>query len=229
MKAAALAVLLLLAAPFDDINFTASSVNVAEPGIPVKIKILRWSTEDEVRPIVTALSAPPAQPSEVARANAGSPPGAARGRGAAAGGRGRGRGGPALAPLSPIAAFTAALGRAPTLGYIWTNDITGYAIKYAWHAPLQGGTDRIVLVSDRRLGAYTNAWKPLAAEASAKAADTDYTFTLIELRAGPKGSLEGKTSLTSKIVVDTEEKTVALENYSATTTTLETAKTAKTR
>jgi hypothetical protein len=70
-----------------------------------------------------------------------------------------------------------------------------------------------VLVSDRRLGAYTNSWKPLAAEASAKVADTDYTFTLIELRAGPKGSLEGKTSLTNKIVVDTDAKTVALENY----------------
>ena len=89
MKAAALAALLLLAAAPGEISYTASSVNVAEPGIPVKIEILRWSTEDEVRPIVTALAAPPAQPSEVARATAGSPPGAARGRGAAAGGRGR--------------------------------------------------------------------------------------------------------------------------------------------
>src|SRR5205085_683526 len=113
------------------------SVNVAEPGIPVKIKILRWSTEDETRPIITALAAPPAQPSDASR---GAPAGAARGRGAAAAGRGRGRGGPALAPLSPIAAFTAALGRAPTVGYVWTNDITGYSIKYAWHMPLPDGT-----------------------------------------------------------------------------------------
>jgi hypothetical protein len=220
MKAIALAALLLLAAPSDDISFTASSVNVAEPGIPVKIKILRWSTEDEVRPIVTALAAPPAQPSDVARANAaagrtGLPAGAARGRGGAAAGRGRGRGGPPLAPLSPIAAFTAALGRAPTLGYIWTNEITGYAIKYAWHAPLPDGTDRIILASDRRLGAYTTAWK-----ATAGAPDTDYTFTLIELRAGPKGLVEGKTSLTAKIIVDAEARTVALDNYPAMPTTL---------
>src|SRR5438874_9692925 len=117
MKAALVAVLLLAAAPSDDINFTARSVNVAEPGTPVKIKILRWSTEDETRPIITALAAPPAQPSDASR---GAPAGAARGRGAAAAGRGRGRGGPALAPLSPIAAFTAALGRAPTVGYVWT-------------------------------------------------------------------------------------------------------------
>jgi hypothetical protein len=201
-----LALLLVAAAPAGDITYTASSVNVAEPGIPVKIKILRWSTEDEVRPIVTALAAPPAQPSDVARANA-----AAAGRGRA--GRGRGRGGPAPAPLSPIAAFTAALGRAPTLGYIWTNEITGYAIKYAWHAPLADGIDRIILASDRRLGAYTGAWKTTAA-------DTDYTFTLIELRAGPKGLVEGKTSLTNKIVVDSEAKTVVLENYAAAPTML---------
>jgi hypothetical protein len=248
MRVAAIALALLVAAnlaaaPSDEIDFTANSVNVAEPGTRVKIKILRWSTEDETRPIVTALAAPPAQPSEVARANAaaGSPPGAARGRGAAAGGRGaaaagrgRGRGGPAVAPLSPIAAFTAALARAPTVGYIWTSDITGYSIKYAWHAPLPDGTDRIILASDRRLGAYTNAWKPLAAEASAKGAaaqtpETDYAFTLIELRVGQKGLIEGKTSLTNKVVVDADAKTVTIENYSAASTSLEPVKTTKPR
>jgi hypothetical protein len=203
MKAAlAFAALLLVSAPPEDITYTLKSVNVAEPGVPVKIKILRWSTEDETRPIVTALAAPPAQPSEVARANA-----AAAGRGRGAAGRGRGRGAPA-APLTPIAAFTASLGRVPTVGYIWTNDITGYSIKYARHMPLTDGTERVILVSDRRLGAYSNAWKT-------RAPDTDYTFTLIELRVGPKGVVEGKTSLASKIVVDADAKTVALDNYAS--------------
>jgi hypothetical protein len=110
--------------------------------------------------------------------------------------------------VSPIEAFTAALGRAPTLGYIWTSDITGYAIKYAWHATLPDGTDRIILASDRRLGAYTNAWKT-----TAQAPETDYAFTLIELRTGPKGTLEGRTSLTSKIAIDNDAKTVALESW----------------
>jgi len=205
--------LLLAAAPSDGITFTAQSVNVEQAGTPVKITILRWSTEDETRPIVTALAAPPQQPSEPARANA-----AAAGRGrAGAAGRGRGRGGPAAAPLSPIAAFTAALNRVPTVGYLWTNDITGYSIKYAWHSALPDGTDRIVLVSDRRLGAYTNAWK-------SKAPDTDYTFTLIELHAGPKGLIEGKTSLANKVAVDSEAKTVALENYPAAMTALSPAR-----
>jgi hypothetical protein len=206
MKGLAVAALLLLAAPADEITFSAASVNVAEPGTPVKIKILRWSTEAETRPIVTALAAPPAQPSEAARANA-----AAAGRGRAGAGRGRGRGGPALAPLSPIAAFTAALRRTPTLGYIWTNDVTGYSIKYAWHATLPDGTERIILASDRRLGAYTDAWKP--ATPATPSPETDYAFTLLELRVGPKGAIEGKTSLTNTIAVDDEAKTVALENY----------------
>ena len=208
MRALALSALLLLAAPSDEITFTAQSVNVEQPGTPVKITILRWSTEDETRPIVTALAAPPAQPSQVARDNA-----AAAGRGRAGAGRGRGRGGAAAPPLSPIAAFTAALNRVPTVGYLWTNDITGYSIKYAWHSPLPDGTERIVLVSDRRLGAYANAWKTPAPE-------TDYAFTLIELRAGPKGLIEGKTSLANKIAVDGEAKTVALENYTAAAPTL---------
>jgi hypothetical protein len=222
MKAAALALLLLLAAaPSDEVTITATSVNVAQPGTPVKIRILRWSTDQERAPLLTSLN--PAPPQSAGDARAGVPAGAARGRGAA--GRGRGRGAAAGTPLTPIAAFTAALGRGPTIGYIWTNDITGYAIKYAWHSPLPDGTDRIVIASDRRLGAYTDAWKPQAVEASAKAAasaaqETDYSFTLIELRVGPKGQVEGKTSLTNKIVVDAEAKAVALENYAAAAATL---------
>jgi hypothetical protein len=211
VKPAAALVALLLAAPSEGVNFTATSVNVAEPGTPVKISISRWSTDDERAPIVAALSPRPAPSAGAARnPEAAAAGAAARGRGALAGrGRGRGRGGPA-APVSPIEAFTAAIGRAPTLGYIWTSDITGYAIKYAWHATLPDGTDRIILASDRRLGAYTNAWKP-----AAQAPETDYAFTLIELRPGPKGTLEGRTSLTSQIAIDNDAKTVALESWGA--------------
>ncbi len=221
MKAVALLALLLAAAPSDGINFTATSVNVAEPGVPVKISISRWSTDDERAPVVAALSPRPAPPGDAAAAPpSGAPAGVARGRGAAAAGRGRGRGrgGPA-APVSPIEAFTAALGRAPTLGYIWTSDITGYAVKYAWHATLPDGTDRIILASDRRLGAYTNTWKT-----AAQAPETDYAFTLIELRAGPKGTLEGRTSLTSKIAIDNDAKTVALESWGTGQSILQIAK-----
>lgn len=207
MKIAAFALALLLAgASSDEVDLTATSVNVMQPGTAVKIRILRWSTDEERAPIMAALNPAPAP------GPARNPDAAPTGRGRA--GRGRGRGGPA-APLSPIAAFTAALGRAQTIGYIWTNDITGYSIKYAWRSKLPDGAERVVLASDRRLGAYTGEWK-----AAAPAQETDYTFTLIELRVGPGGTLEGKTSLTQKIVVDGEAKSVALDNYAAGMVTL---------
>jgi hypothetical protein len=37
---------------------------------------------------------------------------------------------------------------------------------------------------------------------------------------GPKGLLEGKTSLASRIGVDADAKTVALENYAGASTTI---------
>ena len=107
--------------------------------------------------------------------------------------------------------MTAAIARAPTLGYIWTNDVTGYSIKYAYHAALPDGGERIILATDRRLGAYTTGWKPVAATPV-----TDYEFTLIEIRLDAKGLGEGKTSLTAKVVLDSEARTVALENSAAT-------------
>jgi len=212
MKAAAAVLILGLAASLGAqatspaAELTATSANVSGPGTPVKIRILRWSTDEERAPVVAALTPAPARgvPADAAR---GPNTPAAGGRGAAGRGRGRGRGGPA-APLSPIAALTAAIGRAPTIGYIWTTDVTGYSIKYAWHTPLPDGGDRIVLATDRRLGAYSPAWT-----LPAGAAPTDYEFTLIELRLGTKGIGEGKASLTAKVAVDGDAKTVALENY----------------
>jgi hypothetical protein len=150
-------------------------------------------------------------------AGAGANPPAAAGRGGAGRGRGRGGRGDASAPPKPIAALTAAIAKAPTLGYIWTNDVTGYSIKYAYHAALPDGGERIVLATDRRLGAYSPGWRPVAAP-------TDYEFTLLEIHLNAKGLGEGKTSLTTKVIVDDNAqgaqgapgaKTVALDNYAA--------------
>jgi hypothetical protein len=114
--------------------------------------------------------------------------------------------------------LTAAIGKAPTIGYVWTSGITGYSIKYAYHAPLPDGGERIVLATDRRLGAYLPAWTPAPAstagpEASSTPAATDYEFTLIEMRMNAKGSGEGKTSLAAKVIVDGDANTLALDDY----------------
>ena len=103
-----------------------------------------------------------------------------------------------------------AIGKASTVGYIWTNEVVGYSIKYAQRLALPDGTERIILATDRRLGGSTSAWKP-----AASATPTDYEFTLIELRLNSKGVSEGKTSLTAKVAIDNDAKALTLENYAA--------------
>src|SRR5262245_5866798 len=215
------------------ISLVATSAHVGQPGSPVTIKLLRWSTDEERAPLVATLNPPPAPPPAPAPApppvtatpSASAPApaadtaapsaergGAARGgRGGRAGGRGgRGGRGEAPPPVTPIAALTGALNKAPTIGYMWTDEVTGYSIKYAWHAPMPSGGERIILASNRVLGAQSPQWKPAGAEPV-----TDYEFTLIEVRLNAKGLGEAKTSLTTKVIVDNEAKTIALENYAS--------------
>jgi hypothetical protein len=218
------------------LSLTATSANVGQPGSPINIKLFRWSTDDERAPVVAALNPPPAPPPPAApppeaaaapAAAAPAPPaapadaataGGERGgatRGGRAGGRGargggRGGRGEAPAPISPIAALTGVISKAPTIGYIWTDEVTGYSIKYAWRMPMPSGGERIILATSRALGGQSPQWKPTGSESA-----TDYEFTVIELRLNAKGSGEGKTSLTSKVIVDGDAKTIALENYTA--------------
>src|SRR5262249_39061167 len=127
-----------------------------------------------------------------------------------AGRGGRGPRGAAPAPPNPIASLTATLSDAPTLGYIWTNEVAGYAIKYAYHAPLQGSGERIILAVDRPLGANSPVWK---LDAAVSPANTDYDFAIIEIRLNSQGSGEAKTTLTTKVIVDSDSKTISLDDY----------------
>ena len=192
-----------------EVVLTAMPENVAEVRGPVSIRILRWSTDEERAALTRALSGAPV--STAARAEGGTARGG-RAAGAGRGGRGaagRGARGAADAPPNPIAALTATIARAQTIGYIWTTDVTGYSIKYAYRAPFAGG-ERIVLATDRRFGENSAAWTLAAAAPS-----TDYAFTVFELRLDPAGSGEGKASLTATVIVDEEAKTVALRDYAA--------------
>jgi len=102
-----------------------------------------------------------------------------------------------------------ALGKAPSFGSIWTNESLGYPIRYAYRDTLSNGSDRVILLTDRRLGSWTNqAWKP---QRSAEA--PDYPFVLIELRLTRAGTGEGKMSLTTKVAADESGKTLALADY----------------
>jgi hypothetical protein len=232
------------------ITLTAKSANVAQSGTPIKVNILRWSTDEERKPIVAALDPAAQQAAAQAAASSGGRGGGGRGRGGArgdqdaaagldpndpaladlvaanrggrggrgGGGRG-GRGDGELAkPADPIATLTGALHKAPTVGYLWTNEVVGYSIKYAYRASLPDGGERIILATDRRLGGGTVGWK------LATGTPTDYEFTIIEIRMDSKGTGEGKSSLVSKVAFDNEAKTIALDNYSVTPAILQNVK-----
>jgi hypothetical protein len=202
MRVAA-AIALLLAAVGSASSDTAAlslraAVASAASASALTITLSRWSTDAERAPLIAAFAAPPPAP---ARPAAPAAPGGAAGRG-------RGRGAPPPPP-SPLARLSAAIKAAPTLGYIWTDGVTGYSIKYAWRSPATEDRERIVLVTDRRLDSHATDWMP----ASSAAADAD--FTVIEMRIDRQGVGEGKTSLTTGVAIDTETKTLALEGYAA--------------
>lgn len=171
----------------------------------LRIELLRWSTDAERAPLLKAAEAlyrPPAPPA--------APAAPAAGRAGRAGGRG-GRGGRGAEPPNPVAQFTGTVKAAPTVGFVWGEGVTGYSIKYAWRAPQPDGGERIVLVTDRRLGAHAPSWPAASSEATA----ADAEFTVIEMRIDATGAGEGKTSLATRIVVDAAAETLALDGYAA--------------
>ena len=103
------------------------------------------------------------------------------------------------------------LQRAASVGYVWTSENAGYALKYAYHIASADGSERIILITDRTLGTFEpQRWK-LTGTATA----VTYPFSVIELRVGKATPGEGKASIAAKVVADKEAKTIALENYAA--------------
>ena len=112
--------------------------------------------------------------------------------------------------MTPSQSLQASLQKSPTMGLIWTSETVGYAIRYAYKVPQPDGSERIILITDRRLGAWNDFWKP-----AGNATPTDYPFSIIELRIPASGLGEGKASLASKITVENVTKSLALEDYAA--------------
>ena len=146
-----------------------------------------------------AIPALPADPDAVDPDN----PAPARGRGGA-----RGGGGGANTVQTPEASLSAAIKKAPTAGILWTSENVGYSIKYAYRLPQPDGSERIILATDRRIGMWSNLWKPASA-----VTPSDYLFSIVELHVNSKGEGEGKGVLTGKIAVDSGAKTISLDSY----------------
>jgi hypothetical protein len=103
-------------------------------------------------------------------------------------------------------------GAMPTVGYLWTSASAGYSIRYAYRIQGADGGQRIILLTDRKLGAWSpEAWKPTAATAT----PDPNSFSVIELRVNRAGQGEGKTSLTTKVTFEAATKSIVLENYAA--------------
>jgi hypothetical protein len=148
-------------------HFTAKAVNVTGAGDPVKIDLLRWSTDAEREELVSVL----AEKGEKELATA--------------------------------------LAKVPTLGYLWTSESAGYSLRYAYRLTTPDGSERVIFATDRRLG----SWNPQLYRPLNSNQQTEYPFTVVELRLNRKGEGEGKASLTSKITADTQAKTIALDSY----------------
>jgi hypothetical protein len=92
----------------------------------------------------------------------------------------------------------------PRMGYFRVPGQLGIDIHFARKVSMPDGGDRVVLVTDRRIGFW---------EASNQPRSIDYPFTVIELRLNRDGEGEGKMSLATKIIADKEHNIVTLENY----------------
>lgn len=201
------AALLLAQAPASGgvpLYLTATTANVSGAQEPVRIEILRWSSDEERDRLMAAWERRPAPGAGAPKAAKG---GAKAGKGGAKGGGGGG--GASAEPVSPEAALTAALQEAATVGYLWSSEAAGYALRYAGRVAGADGSQRIVLITQRRLGAMNQLWNP------SSGTPNKHEFSVIELRLNARGEGEGKASLTGNVVADAAVRMVTLEGYDA--------------
>jgi hypothetical protein len=210
------------------LSLTATTDNVSGANDSIRIDVFRWSSDAERDQLLAAwnLTAPLVTAGRGGRGGRGrgaaidpapdpaavdgndAPPAGRAGRGGR-GGRGGGRAPDALRP-TPESSLKAALGNAPIVGHLWSSEVAGYSLRSATKLAEPDGGERIVLITDRRLGAWNDLWTPAGADAAA-----NYEFSVIELHLNSKGVGEGKVSLTGRVAVDGAAKTMALENYDA--------------
>jgi len=126
-----------------------------------------------------------------------------------------------VATLAAGADAATPLGKLPTVGYVWPKGSpVGYSLKYAHRAPQPDGSERITLVTDRRLGSYDfKGWSVAndaasSAAAPSAAAPSDVPYSVIELVIDGSGAGTGTFSLAGEASLDEEAGTVALSTDS---------------
>ncbi len=116
----------------------------------------------------------------------------------------------AVASMAAGADAATPLGKLPTVGYVWPKESpVGYSVKYA-HREQVGGTERITLVTDKRLGSYEfKGWSAPNSVAQ------DVPYSVMELYLGGTGAGTGTLSLVAEAMLDEEAGSVALKDGAA--------------
>jgi hypothetical protein len=92
----------------------------------------------------------------------------------------------------------------PRVGHFGAPGNLSWDLHFARKMPLPDGGERVVLITDRRIGFWEAANQPRS---------IDYPFTVIELRLNRDGEGEGKMSIATKVIYDKEQNMITLENY----------------
>ena len=92
----------------------------------------------------------------------------------------------------------------PAVGHFGAPGNLSWDIHFARKMPLPDGGERVVLITDRRIGFWESVNQPRS---------IDYPFTVIELRLNRDGEGEGKMSIATKVIHDKKENMISLENY----------------
>lgn len=190
------------------VELTANSANVSGAPEPVRIQIVRWSSSEEREKLLSAWELKTASDKGSAKGAGKLGKGAAKGSAGSGFAKGRGGPAPAAAVVSPESALAKALQESSTVGYVWSSEIAGYALRYAGRIENADGTRRIILITERRIGAVSQKWNPLP-----PASPNSYEFSVIELRVNAKGEGEGKVSLTGGLTPDAAAQVLTLEDY----------------
>jgi len=92
----------------------------------------------------------------------------------------------------------------PVMGHFGAPGSLSWDIHFARKMALPDGGERVVLITDRRIGFWEAANQPRS---------IDYPFTVIEMRLNRDGEGEGKMSIATKVIYDKKDNMLSLENF----------------
>jgi hypothetical protein len=92
----------------------------------------------------------------------------------------------------------------PEVGHFGAPGNLSWDIHFARRMPLPEGGERVVLITDRKIGFWEAANQPRS---------IDYPFTYIDIRFNRDGEGEGKMSIATKVIYDKKENMISLENF----------------